>query len=264
MIIASIARHLWERMPAVAKNRGMNFRCFPFSPRRAALAGFVLAGLLVFTGCGYAGRPGEEGSSTTPTSPASPSSPSDSVVSALQPTPSSVAFGNVVPGTPFTQTVRLLNAGTSALTITQVTASGAGFSVSGGSSVLLAPDQAVNVTVAFDPAGVGPATGSLTVASNAPPVRIGLSGTGVNAPAQHSVSLSWNPSTSAVAGYFVYRGDGLNGTLSKLITSAISTTNYTDGSVVSGQAYNYAVTSVDSNNVESTYSNQTSVTIPSN
>jgi hypothetical protein len=157
-----------------------------------------------------------------------------------------------------------LNAGASALTITQVTASGAGFSVSGGSSVLLAPDQAVNVTVAFDPAGVGPATGSLLVTSNVAPVRIGLSGTGVSAPAQHSVSLSWNPSTSAVAGYFVYRGDGSNGTLSKLITSVISTTNFTDSTVVSGQAYNYAVTSVDSNNVESTYSNQTSVTIPSN
>jgi hypothetical protein len=255
-----IARHTRQHKSADASGGGR------ISVRALSL-GLLLTGLLGLVGCGYAGRPSEAGSPanpSSPSSPASPDSPSDSLVSVLQPTPSSVAFGNVVSGVPFTQTIRLSNAGTSVLTIRQVTASGPGFSVSGASNVQLAPDQSVNVTVAFDPAALGPATGSLMVTSTSAPMQIALSGTGVSAPAQHSVVLSWSPSTSSVAGYFIYRGDGLNGTLSKLITSIISTTNFTDSTVVSGQAYNYAVTSVDSNNVESTYSNQTSVTIPGN
>lgn len=126
----------------------------------------------------------------------------------------------------------------------------------------LAPNQTVNLSVTFDAATSGPATGTLTVASNAAALQIGLTGTGVNT-VQHSVTLSWSPPSSAVSGYYVYRGDGLTGALSKLIASTISTTNFTDSSVVSGQAYNYAVTSVDSDGIESTYSNQASLTIPS-
>lgn len=182
----------------------------------------------------------------------------------LQLTPSSLSlnFGNEKVGIPEIQNVTLTNTGNTGVTIAAVSESGTGFSVSGEPMVRLDPEQTVNIAVTFDPAGAGAATGTLTVTSNAMPLQIGLSGNGINTPSQHSVALSWSPSASAVAGYFVYRGDGISGSLSKLITSAIPTTSYVDSTVVGGQVYNYAVTSVNSANAESTYSNQVTVTVP--
>jgi len=182
----------------------------------------------------------------------------------LTPSVSPVNFGNGTVGVAETQNVTLTNTGNSNISISTVSASGAGFSSSGGSNVTLTPSQTVNVTVTFDAANTGLATGNLMVASNGAALQIALNGTGVSTPVHHSVALSWNPSTSIVAGYYVYRGDGVTGALSRLVSSITPTTNYTDSTVVSGQSYNYAVTSVDSNNVESTYSNQSSVTIPGN
>jgi Abnormal spindle-like microcephaly-assoc'd, ASPM-SPD-2-Hydin len=186
-----------------------------------------------------------------------------SALTQLTPSASLVNFGNGVVGVAETQNVMLTNTGNSNLSISAVSASGTGFSASGESNVTLTPNQALTVTVTFDAANTGAATGNLTVMSNGGALQIALAGTGVNTPAQHSVALHWNPSTSAVVGYFVYRGDGLNGALSRLIASTTPATNYSDSTVVSGQSYNYAVTSMDSNNVESTYSNQVSLTVPS-
>ena len=47
-------------------------------------------------------------------------------------------------------------------------------------------------------------------------------------------------------------------------SSADSSTSYSDSTVANGQAYYYVVTAVDSRNIESSYSNQVSVTIPTN
>jgi len=175
-----------------------------------------------------------------------------------------VNFGNETVGNAETQNVTLTNTGNTGVTISMVAASGTGFTAAAGAAgARLAPGQEISVAVTFNPAATGAAIGTLTVTSEAMPLQVGLSGTGVNTPIQHSVVLSWSPSTSAVVGYFVYRGNGLNGTLSKLITSIVPTTSYTDSTVVAGQAYNYAITSVDSGNVESTFSNQVSLTIPS-
>ncbi len=197
-------------------------------------------------------------------SPAMTIGMSATVVSALTqltPSSSSVNFGNGVVGVAETQNVTLTNTGNSNVSISAVSASGVGFSASGAANVTLTPTQTVSVSITFDAASTGAAAGNLMVSSDGAALQIALAGTGVNA-RQHSVALQWNPSTSSVAGYYVYRGDGLNGPLSKLISSTTPTTNYTDTGVMSGQSYNYAVTSVDSDNVESTFSNESSVTIP--
>jgi hypothetical protein len=81
-------------------------------------------------------------------------------------------------------------------------------------------------------------------------------------PVSYSVALQWNPSTSAVIGYNVYRGTVSGGPYTQINPSLVTTTKYQDSDVESGQTYYYVVTSVDSSNVESTYSNQTSATIP--
>ena len=63
-------------------------------------------------------------------------------------------------------------------------------------------------------------------------------------------------------GYNIYRGTQNGGPYSKLNSSPESTTAYTDASVLSGTTYYYVATSVDSNNVESTYSNQAVAQVP--
>lgn len=78
---------------------------------------------------------------------------------------------------------------------------------------------------------------------------------------QHYVSLIWQPSTSVVVGYYVYRG-ATPGTLAKLTGTVDTETSYTDNSVVDGQTYVYAVTAVDSENVESALSTSVTVMIP--
>jgi hypothetical protein len=175
--------------------------------------------------------------------------------------PTSVNFGSTTVGMTANQNVALTNTGNSSVTISSVAASGSGFTVSGAPNVTLAPNQTVNVTVIFDPTATGAATGSLIVTSNAPQVQIALLGAGAS-PGAPSVTLNWSPSTSVVVGYYVYRGTGANPQLSKL--SAIDpSTSYEDTTVVAGQTYTYAVTSVGPDSVESALSTPVSVAIPS-
>lgn len=127
----------------------------------------------------------------------------------------------------------------------------------------LDPTQSVTIYVNFDPSTAGSLTGSLMITSNATnsTVSVPLSGTGVAvAPQTHSVGLTWVPSVSAVTGYFVYRGPSV-GSLVK-VSPINAAASYTDQGVAGGQTYVYAVTSVNSSNVESGFSNEVSVTIP--
>ena len=114
----------------------------------------------------------------------------------------------------------------------------------------------------FDPAASGGATGSITVTSNATNslAVIALSGTGV---AQaYSVDLNWSTSTSSVVGYNVYSGTASGGPYTKLTSSPVPSTTYTDSSVQQGKTYYFVVTSVNSDNIESAYSTQVSAVIP--
>jgi hypothetical protein len=81
-------------------------------------------------------------------------------------------------------------------------------------------------------------------------------------PIAHSVGLEWIDSTSPVIGYNVYRGTATGGPYTVLNSSLVTATQFQDSNVESGQTYYYVVTAVDSNEVESMYSNQASATIP--
>ena len=79
--------------------------------------------------------------------------------------------------------------------------------------------------------------------------------------ASQSVGLSWTASiTPSVAGYNVYRGTTSGGPYSKLNTSLVAATNYSDTAVTAGQTYYYVTTSVDSSNDESVPSNEAQAT----
>jgi hypothetical protein len=179
---------------------------------------------------------------------------------------SSLSFGNVNDGATASQNVTVTNTGNSNVMISGVGATGTGFSVSGVQSGLtLTPNQTATLTVLFEPSSPGAVVGSATVTSNATnsPVSIGLSGTG-EAIVQHSVGLSWTASTTTgVVGYYVYRGTS-SGSYTRISTSAVAATTYSDSSVTSGQdiTYYYVVTAVDGSGVESSDSNLATVTVP--
>ncbi len=179
--------------------------------------------------------------------------------------PTNLSFGNVTTGTSSaTQNVTIANTGNSNVAISQINLSGAGYSMTGGSApVTLSPSQTITLVVQFRPTTAGAASGSITIVSNASgsPASVTLSGTGI-APVQHSAALTWNASTSTVAGYNVYRST-VSGTLyTKINSSLITTLNYTDSTVQSGTTYFYVATAVDASGNESVQSNEVSAPIP--
>jgi fibronectin type 3 domain-containing protein len=92
------------------------------------------------------------------------------------------------------------------------------------------------LSVTFTPASAPTVSGSATVISNATnsPLTISLSGTGVQA-VSHSVTLSWDASTSStVVGYNVYRSTVSGGPYTLLTSSPIAATTYTDMTVQAG------------------------------
>jgi len=108
--------------------------------------------------------------------------------SALIASPSSINLGSVVLGKSTNATVSLVNQGSRDVSITQLSLMGTSFSVAGQNSlpVTIAAGTRYNLSIQFNPASSGPATGQLTVASDAPSSTttvISLSGTGESAPA---------------------------------------------------------------------------------
>jgi fibronectin type 3 domain-containing protein len=126
--------------------------------------------------------------------------------------------------------------------------------------MILTPGQSAPLTVTFAPTSAGAVSGaSVTIASNATnsPAVISLSGAGT-----HSVMLSWGASTTAGAGYNIYRGtaSGAEGA-TPLNLSALSATSFSDVNVTSGQSYYYVVQAVNANGTSGN-SNEVQVSVP--
>jgi hypothetical protein len=177
--------------------------------------------------------------------------------------PSTMSFGNVALGSKSVQP-GTLTAGTADIAVSSAAWNGQGYSLSGITFPVTVPaGQSVPFTVTFAPQAAGSAPGSIAFDSNAinSPTTETLGGTGTQA-SQHSVALSWDPSTSPVVGYNVYRRPASGGSYARLNTTVDAATSFTDTSVLSGATYDYVTTAVDSSNVESTYSNQATASIP--
>jgi hypothetical protein len=173
-------------------------------------------------------------------------------------------FSSVQIGSNASLPVIFTNGGNSNVTISNVTISGAGYTASGvPSGQIVAPGHTATLNVTFAPAGTGPLSGSVTVTSNATnsPGFITLSGTGVQS-VSHSVTLTWTASASLVSGYNPYRSTVSGGPYTKLNSTPVAATTYTDTAVQAGQTYFYVVTSVDSSGIESADSTEVSATVP--
>ncbi|MGB8522372.1 MAG: choice-of-anchor D domain-containing protein [Candidatus Acidiferrales bacterium] len=178
----------------------------------------------------------------------------------------SLSFGSVTIGSSPSLQVTLKNTGTASADISNVSLSGSSYTLGGVTSkVDLAPDQSAILTVEFDPKTTGSLPGTVTISSNVAgsPLVIQLSGSGTQKNQEQSVALNWDKSAAQVVGYFVYRSSKPSGPYTKLNPKASSETSFIDRSVASGQIYFYVVTSVNSENIESGFSEQVSVTVPS-
>jgi hypothetical protein len=177
-----------------------------------------------------------------------------------------IGFGSVNTGSSSTQPVTLTNTGNASVSVSQIAASGTGFSLSGASTpVTLSAGQSMTFNVIFSPTSAGGDTGTVTVTStaNGSPTKISLTGTGAQQPTtSYSVTLSWAASTSTVSGYNVYRSTTNGSGYAKLNSSIVGGTTYSDTTVQGSTTYYYVITAVNSSGQESADSNQASAVIP--
>lgn len=100
----------------------------------------------------------------------------------LTPSPTSLNFGNVQTGTSQSLNDTVTNTGQSSLTISQITVTGTGYSISGISApVTLTAGQGASFSVQFAPSAIGSASGNIAFQTDNGTVNLPLSGTGVMA-----------------------------------------------------------------------------------
>jgi hypothetical protein len=181
--------------------------------------------------------------------------------------PTAVNFGSVTIGGSQIQNVVMLNTGNGNVNIASASMSGPGFSVGGLTlPMTLAPGQSASFHVTYAPSSTGSASGAVYLYKNngSTLATVSLSGFGLSplASAQHAVTLNWVASPSTVMGYNVYRSSQAAGPFQRLNSTAVTTLQYNDTNVSSGQLYYYVVTAVDPNGAESIYSNESVASVP--
>lgn len=182
-----------------------------------------------------------------------------------------ISFGDVALNSSSTQSILLTSSGSAPVTITASALSGSGFSISGlVVPTTLNPGQTTTLNVQFQPTVAGNETGRLTLTTNSvttPTLQIDLTGAGGAAAtqSQYQVGLTWSaPSqgTNSIAGYDVYRSTSGTALYELLNGTITAQTSFTDADVQSGATYQYYVTTVNPQGVQSPPSNIAEVTIP--
>jgi len=201
---------------------------------------------------------------TSPSTPALiiPLSGTGATAGQLTVTPPTINFGNVTVGQSSSQGGQL-TASNSSVNVSSAIMSNPMFALSGISlPVTIAVGQSINFTVTFTPTNAGTISGTLSFVSNAVNSPTVQSLTGSASVMQYSVNLRWNPSTSQVVGYNVYRSTQSGGPYAMINSVLDQNTAYTDSTVADGQTYYYATTAVNSDGQESGYSNLSQAVIP--
>ena len=210
-------------------------------------SGLVILAAAISIGCGG-------GSGTKP----------EVLAGELAVTPASLSFGKVPVGQKASKTGTLI-AGDSSIKVMSANWSGEGYSVSGiVFPVTVAAGQRVSFKVTFAPPKAGGSPGNISFVSDASNSPHGerFNGSGTAQSGQHAVTLAWRATSSAVAGYNIYRGVAPKGPYAKMNTAPHPAPTYTDASVQPGRTYFYMTTAVDKKGRESKFSNQVQVTLP--
>ena len=134
--------------------------------------------------------------------------------------PASEDFGSVTVGSKQSQTITLTNSGGSSVNISQASASGAGFQLSGIRTPLtLTASQSTTLTISFVPQASGNVVGTVTITSDALNSTLtgALSGTGVS-----SGALAPNPSSLSFGSVTVGRKQSLAETVTNTGGSSVT------------------------------------------
>jgi hypothetical protein len=175
-----------------------------------------------------------------------------------------IDFEDIAVGSAGKKELVLTNSGNRDLRISGISASGAGFSVSGTTAINLSPGQNVELEVNFAPKNAGRQTGNLKVASAEGGSLLTIPLTAGGAPSsQSTVKLNWEESPVTVAGYVVYRSAEASGPYTRVSSSPVPSPEYEDTGLAAGHTYYYVVSSLDADQVESEYSTPISATVPS-
>jgi hypothetical protein len=150
--------------------------------RRLVQATLIFSAFILFTGC--TANVSNSGNTTNSTGTLTASS-------------QSVAFGSVPVGQTASTSFSVVNEGSTAVSISQMSVSGQSFSATGqgGFPVSISPGSTYNFTIQFNPAAAGLASGQLTITSNATngsSLVVSLSGMGTtsNSPLGNLSSLT--------------------------------------------------------------------------
>jgi len=197
----------------------------------------------------------------------------------LTSSPAQLQFGEVTVGQTKNAFVTITNRGRSSLTVTELSSTGAEFSLSGLELPFrLSGGESFTFTVTFAPQRSGAANGSLSVISgpSKKTLTTRLEGTAAeNTPThetttgnvprlvQHKVKLSWKASTSKhVIGYNIYRANRARGPYKRINRTLDPYTYFTDHTVAVGHKYYYVATAVNRRKRESVRSKHIEVVIP--
>jgi hypothetical protein len=174
-----------------------------------------------------------------------------------------IDFDDVAIGIASKKEVSFLNAGNHELSISAISISGAGFSLSGSGAATLSPGQRFTVDVNFAPKNTGRQTGSLRAlsADGGSLLEMPLAGSGAES-SQSVVKLNWEENAASTGGYVVYRAPDPSGPFMRISTQAVPSAEYVDTGLAAGHTYYYVVTSVGTDDVESEYSPPISATVP--
>jgi hypothetical protein len=186
-----------------------------------------------------------------------------SPVGQLSTAPIQLSFGNVTVGACATLTGRLV-AGAADVTIYSAGITSSEFALSGISFPLTIPaGQSKFYKMTFSPSSSGEASAIISFQSSSADSRIEQALVGIGTRGQsHSVNLSWNPGSSGVVGYNVYRANSSGGPYSRINSAPDPSTSYLDTTVFGGQTYFYVTTAIASNGKQSAFSNWVEVAIP--
>jgi hypothetical protein len=176
--------------------------------------------------------------------------------------PLMVNFGTINVGASKSQS-GTLTAGSSAITVSSASWNGTGYLLGGITFPVTVPaGQTVPFTVTFAPQASGNVPGTVSFLSNATNSSVIQQWTGSGLQTgQHQVALTWNPDTSSVQGYYIYRGGQTGGPYTR-ISALQAGTAFNDSAVSSGQTYYYVVTALGMNSLESGFSNEAVANIP--
>ncbi len=181
----------------------------------------------------------------------------------LKLTPTSLDFGSVNVGKSATLPLSLSASG-GAVTISSADLTGKEITLHGlALPMTLASGQTIQIKLQFTPTAKGQISDKLILnsdANNSPTAEF-LAGTGVAA-GGHSVSLSWDAGKDQVIGYNVYRSSKSGGPYTIMNNTLLAATDYADYAVDGGATYFYAVTAVNAQGQESSYSNKVKAVIP--